>query len=51
MVNGTGNLILLDQNRTVVLSANSTKEALNPIAQLLESGNLVLKEDQKEENP
>jgi hypothetical protein len=51
MVNGSGNLVLLDQNRTVVWSANSTKEARNPIAQLLESGNLVLTDDQKEENP
>jgi hypothetical protein len=51
MVNGSGNLVLLDQNRTVVWSANSTKEARNPIAQLLESGNLVLRDDQKEENP
>jgi hypothetical protein len=51
MVNGSGNLILLDQNRTVVWSANSTNEARNPIAQLLESGNLVLRDDQEEENP
>jgi hypothetical protein len=50
MVNGSGNLLLLDQNRTVVWSANSTKKARNPIAQLLESGNLVLTDDQKEEN-
>jgi hypothetical protein len=51
MVNGSGNLVLLDQNRTVVWSANSTKEGRNPIAQLLESGNLVLRDDHKEENP
>jgi hypothetical protein len=51
MVNGSGNLILLDQIRTVVWSANSTNEAQNPIAQLLESGNLVLRDDQERENP
>jgi hypothetical protein len=50
LVNGSGNLVLLNQNRTVVWSANSTKEARNPIAQLLDLGNLVLR-DEEEENP
>jgi hypothetical protein len=50
MVNGSGNLVLLYQNRTVVWSANSTKAARNPVAQLLDSGNLVLR-DEEEENP
>nr|POF10287.1 g-type lectin s-receptor-like serine/threonine-protein kinase [Quercus suber] len=50
MVNSSGSLVLLSQNRTVAWSANSTKKAWNPIVQLLDSGNLVLRED-KEENP
>ncbi|XP_062170143.1 G-type lectin S-receptor-like serine/threonine-protein kinase At4g27290 isoform X2 [Alnus glutinosa] len=50
MVNGSGNLVLLYQNGSVVWWANSTKEARNPIVQLLDSGNLVLR-DEKEENP
>ena len=50
MVNSSGSLVLLSQNRTVAWSANSTKQALNPIVQLLDSGNLVLREE-NEENP
>ncbi|KAL0017635.1 hypothetical protein SO802_004704 [Lithocarpus litseifolius] len=50
MVNSSGNLVLLSQNRTVAWSANSTKKAWNPIVQLLDSGNLVLREE-NEENP
>jgi hypothetical protein len=50
MVNGSGNLVLLYLNGSVVWWANSTKEARNPIVQLLDSGNLVLR-DEKEENP
>ena len=50
MVNSSGSLVLLSQNRTVSWSANSTKKAWNPIVQLLDSGNLVLREE-KEENP
>nr|POE76832.1 s-locus-specific glycoprotein s13 [Quercus suber] len=50
MVNNYGKLVLLNQNSTVVWSANSTKEARNPIVQLLDLGNLVLREE-NEENP
>ncbi|XP_050247242.1 G-type lectin S-receptor-like serine/threonine-protein kinase At4g27290 isoform X2 [Quercus robur] len=50
MVNNYGKLVLLNQNSTVAWSANSTKEARNPIVQLLDSGNLVLREE-NEENP
>ncbi|KAL4619328.1 hypothetical protein ACB092_06G071000 [Castanea dentata] len=50
MVNNYGELVLLNQNSTVAWSANSTKEARNPIVQLLDSGNLVLREE-NEENP
>ena len=50
MVNSSGSLVLLSQNRTVVWSANSTKEAGSPVVELLDSGNLVLRE-KNEENP
>jgi hypothetical protein len=51
MVNSSGSLVLLSQNSTTVAwSANSTKQASNPIVQLLDSGNLVVR-DEKEQNP
>ena len=50
MVNSSGSLVLLKQNSTVAWSANSTKEAGNSKVQLLDSGNLVLREE-NEENP
>jgi hypothetical protein len=51
MVNSSGSLVLLSQNSsTVAWSANSTKQALNPIVQLLDSGNLVVR-DEKEQHP
>ncbi|XP_050247246.1 G-type lectin S-receptor-like serine/threonine-protein kinase At4g27290 isoform X1 [Quercus robur] len=50
MVSSSGSLVLLNQNSTVVWLANSTKEAGNSMVQLLDSGNLVLREVH-EENP
>ena len=50
MVKSTGSLVLLSQKSTVAWSANSTKEASNPIVQLLDSGNLVVR-DKEEQNP
>ncbi|XP_075669234.1 G-type lectin S-receptor-like serine/threonine-protein kinase At4g27290 isoform X1 [Castanea sativa] len=47
MVNSSGSLVLLGQNLTVAWSANSTKEARNSILQLLDSGNLVLREEKE----
>uniref|UniRef100_A0A2N9F9S6 Bulb-type lectin domain-containing protein n=1 Tax=Fagus sylvatica TaxID=28930 RepID=A0A2N9F9S6_FAGSY len=50
MLNNSGSLVLLSQNSTIVAwSANSTNQASNPIVQLLDSGNLVVR-DEKEEN-
>ena len=49
-VNSSGSLVLLKQNSTVAWSVNSTKEAGNSKVQLLDSGNLVLREE-NEENP
>ncbi|KAL4618376.1 hypothetical protein ACB092_06G005500 [Castanea dentata] len=48
MVNSSGSLVLLGQNSAVAWSANSTKGARFPIVQLLDSGNLVLREDYEE---
>ncbi|XP_024021184.1 G-type lectin S-receptor-like serine/threonine-protein kinase At4g27290 [Morus notabilis] len=51
-INNTGNLVLLYQNKTVVWSTNSSKQAQKPIVELLDSGNLVLRgeEDGNSEN-
>ncbi|XP_017980499.1 PREDICTED: G-type lectin S-receptor-like serine/threonine-protein kinase At4g27290 [Theobroma cacao] len=45
MINSIGNLVLLSQNQSAVWSSNSTKEAQSPIVQLLDSGNLVLRDE------
>ncbi|GLT46751.1 hypothetical protein SLA2020_204810 [Shorea laevis] len=44
MINSTGNLVLLSQSSGVVWASNSKIEAQNPVVQLLDSGNLVLKD-------
>lgn len=49
-VDAEGNLVLLGQNETVVWSANPRRKVLNPIIELLGSGNLVLR-DEKDKNP
>ncbi|KAJ0046847.1 hypothetical protein Pint_04358 [Pistacia integerrima] len=47
MINSTGNLVLTSQNKTVVWSANLTIEVQSPVlAELLDSGNLVLRDEQ-----
>ncbi|KAK9209469.1 hypothetical protein WN944_001835 [Citrus x changshan-huyou] len=44
VVNETGNLVLTSQNKSVVWSANLSKEVQTPVVlQLLDSGNLVLR--------
>ncbi|KAH9803102.1 Receptor-like serine/threonine-protein kinase SD1-8 [Citrus sinensis] len=44
VVNETGNLVLTSQNKSVVWSANLSKEVRTPVVlQLLDSGNLVLR--------
>ncbi|XP_062082964.1 G-type lectin S-receptor-like serine/threonine-protein kinase At4g27290 [Humulus lupulus] len=48
-MDGTGNLVLYGQNKRVVWSTNSTKQAREPLVQLLDNGNLVLR-DEKDEN-
>ena len=45
MINETGNLVLLDHNKSVVWSTNSLKQAQKPLVQLLDNGNLVLRDE------
>lgn len=45
-----GNLVLLTQNGTVVWLANSTTKASTTIVQLLDSGNLILR-NEEDQNP
>ena len=48
-VNSSGSLVLLGQNSTFAWSANQTNEARNPRVQLLDSGNLVLREENEDD--
>ncbi|KAE8692217.1 Receptor-like serine/threonine-protein kinase SD1-8 [Hibiscus syriacus] len=41
----TGNLFIFDGQNTTIWSTNSSRSAKNPIAQLLDSGNLVVKDE------
>ncbi|XP_030440632.1 G-type lectin S-receptor-like serine/threonine-protein kinase At4g27290 [Syzygium oleosum] len=43
-ISNEGELVLLNQSKSVIWSTNSTKVLGNPVAQLLDSGNLVLRE-------
>ncbi|XP_024021181.1 G-type lectin S-receptor-like serine/threonine-protein kinase At4g27290 [Morus notabilis] len=45
-INGTGNLVLLYQNKSVVWSTSSSIQARKPIVELLDSGNLVLRDEE-----
>ncbi|GMN66394.1 hypothetical protein TIFTF001_035466 [Ficus carica] len=45
-INDTRNLVLLYQNKSVVWSTNSSEQAKKPLVQLLDSGNLVLKDEE-----
>ncbi|XP_016702124.1 G-type lectin S-receptor-like serine/threonine-protein kinase At4g27290 [Gossypium hirsutum] len=49
-IQSSGRIVLQAQNSTSVWSTNSTARVQNPILQLLDSGNLVVK-DGKESNP
>ncbi|XP_044502540.1 G-type lectin S-receptor-like serine/threonine-protein kinase At4g27290 [Mangifera indica] len=47
MINGTGHLVLMSQNTSVVWSANLTKQVSSSVVvQLLDTGNLVLRDEQ-----
>lgn len=45
-LDSAGNLVLLDQNKSAVWSTNSSKKANKPIVELLDYGNLVLKDEE-----
>ncbi|GMN70168.1 hypothetical protein TIFTF001_039211 [Ficus carica] len=45
-INGVDHLVLLDHNRSVVWSTRSSKQAKKPTVQLLNSGNLVLRDEE-----
>ncbi|PON81526.1 Bulb-type lectin domain containing protein [Trema orientale] len=51
-INDKGNLVLLSRNNNMVWSRSSLKQAQKPLVQLLDNGNLVLrdKEDVNSEN-
>ncbi|XVF77712.1 hypothetical protein PTKIN_Ptkin14bG0069000 [Pterospermum kingtungense] len=49
-IESTGNVLLLHRNQTAVWSTNTTGVVKNPILQLLESGNLVVR-DGEDSNP
>ncbi|XP_008226742.2 PREDICTED: uncharacterized protein LOC103326305 [Prunus mume] len=44
MINSTGNLVLFGQNKSVVWSTSSVKRVENAMVQLLDSGNLVVRD-------
>ncbi|KAL5547446.1 hypothetical protein UlMin_002677 [Ulmus minor] len=45
MINNTDKLVLLDQKNRTVWYIGSSKQARNPVVQLLDSGNLVLRDE------
>jgi hypothetical protein len=45
MINSTASLVLLSQNKSVVWSTSSLKQAQTPLLQLLDTGNLVLTDE------
>nr|GME00300.1 G-type lectin S-receptor-like serine/threonine-protein kinase At4g27290 [Ipomoea batatas] len=45
-----GRLLLIDANNNTIWSTNASRSAQNPMAQLLDSGNLVVR-DSEDENP
>ncbi|GMI65500.1 hypothetical protein like AT4G27290 [Hibiscus trionum] len=44
-VSGSGNLVILDRTKSVVWSSNVSGTVEHPVAQLLDTGNLVLKDN------
>ncbi|TXG67202.1 hypothetical protein EZV62_008477 [Acer yangbiense] len=40
-----GNLVLLNKTKSIIWSSNTSRKVENPVAQLLDSGNLVLKDN------
>ncbi|KAB1215252.1 hypothetical protein CJ030_MR4G004191 [Morella rubra] len=47
MINSIGNLVLLNRSKMIVWSTSSSKHTQNPVWQLLDSGNLVLRDGEE----
>ncbi|GMN64975.1 hypothetical protein TIFTF001_034048 [Ficus carica] len=45
-INSAGNLVLLSHNNSLVWSTNSSEQTKKPIVQLLDSGNLILRDEE-----
>lgn len=43
-IDNNGSLVLVNQNKSIILSSNSSRVPENPVVQLLDSGNLVLRD-------
>ncbi|XP_058772148.1 G-type lectin S-receptor-like serine/threonine-protein kinase At4g27290 isoform X1 [Vicia villosa] len=50
IINKEGNLVLLNASQSVLWSTNATKKASTPIVQLLDNGNLVIRDEDSERN-
>ncbi|WOG92032.1 hypothetical protein DCAR_0311288 [Daucus carota subsp. sativus] len=49
-LNSNGNLVILNASDDVVWSSNSTASVNNPVVQLLDSGNLVIRDESEKDN-
>ena len=49
-LNSNGNLVILNASDDVVWSSNSTASVNNPVVQLLDSGNLVIRDESETDN-
>ncbi|XP_057458964.1 G-type lectin S-receptor-like serine/threonine-protein kinase At4g27290 isoform X2 [Lotus japonicus] len=45
IINQDGNLVLINKNNSILWSTNATTKAASPVAQLLDTGNLVIREE------
>jgi len=50
IINNEGNLVLLSNNQSLLWSTNTTKKTSIPIVQLLDNGNLVLRDEKDNES-
>ncbi|KAL5061622.1 hypothetical protein RYX36_023359 [Vicia faba] len=50
IINKQGNLVLLNRNQSLLWSTNTTKKSSNPIVQLLNNGNLVIRDEKVSES-
>ncbi|XP_037493635.1 G-type lectin S-receptor-like serine/threonine-protein kinase At4g27290 [Jatropha curcas] len=50
ILDNTGNLTLVSKNKSVIWSSNLEKIVRNPVAQLLDSGNLVIRDEKESDS-